>query len=131
MDFMLSSWIRSGGWRFQHAFTFKVSSSTDSSKLRHAWDTLVERHAILRSIFTNVADHNVLCVLKPGAIRTPWIEVIANGDRDDLQEVGRLARQTVVNPPLLRGAPASRVTYMHGKEADYLILEMHHALYGA
>lgn len=130
MDFIVSSWIRSGGWRFQHAFTFKVCPLTDSSKLHRAWDELVERHAILRSIFMHVGGRNIVCVLKPGSIRTPWIEVVTEADKDDLEEVGRIARQTVANPPLLRGGPASRVTYLHGKEGDYMVLEMHHALYG-
>ncbi|EUC66117.1 condensation domain protein, partial [Rhizoctonia solani AG-3 Rhs1AP] len=131
MNFMLSSWVRSGGWRFQHAFTFKVAQSVDSSRLHHAWDKLVERHAILRSIFVPFGDQNVLCVLKPGSIQTPWNEVIASGSIDDLEEVGRIARQTVGNPPVLRNGPAVRLTYMRGKESDYLVLEMHHALYDA
>ncbi|CAE6524666.1 unnamed protein product [Rhizoctonia solani] len=131
MNFMLSSWVRSGGWRFQHAFTFKVAPSVDSSKLHHAWDRLVERHAILRSIFIALDDQTVLCVLKPGSIRTPWNEVITDGSVDDLEEVGRIARQTVGNPPLLRNGPAARLTYMRGERGDYLVLEMHHALYDA
>ncbi|CAE6419816.1 unnamed protein product [Rhizoctonia solani] len=131
MNFMLSSWVRSGGWRFQHAFTFKVAHSVDSSRLHHAWDKLIERHAILRSIFVPLGGQNVLCVLKPGSIQTPWNEVIAGGSIDDLEEVGRIARQTVGNPPVLRNGPAARLTYMRGKESDYLVLEMHHALYDA
>ncbi|KAG8734468.1 Non-ribosomal peptide synthetase [Ceratobasidium sp. 423] len=131
MNFILSSWVRSGGWRFQHAFTFKVAPSVDSSRLHHAWDKLVERHAILRSIFVALGDQTVLCVLEPGSIRTPWNEVIADGSVDDLEEVGKIARQTVGNPPLLRNGPAARLTYMRGEKGDYLILEMHHALYDA
>ncbi|KAH7340224.1 hypothetical protein B0J17DRAFT_595170 [Rhizoctonia solani] len=131
MDFILSSWVRSGGWRFQHAFTFKVAPSVDVSRLHHAWDKLVEQHAILRSIFLSLDDQNVLCVLKPGSIRTPWNETIADGSIDDLEEVGRIARHTVGDPPLLRNGPAARLTSMRGKGGDYLILEMHHALYDA
>ncbi|KAJ1310440.1 hypothetical protein OPQ81_007173 [Rhizoctonia solani] len=131
MNFMLSSWVRSGGWRFQHAFTFRVAPSVDSSRLRHAWDRLVERHAILRSIFVALGDQNILCVLKPGSIQTPWIDVITDGIVGDLEEVGRIARRTVINPPLFRNGPAARLTYMYGREGDYLILEMHHALYDA
>ncbi|CUA72232.1 hypothetical protein RSOLAG22IIIB_00897 [Rhizoctonia solani] len=131
MNFIISSWVRSGGWRFQHAFTFKVAPSIDSSRLHCAWDKLVERHAILRSIFIGLGDQNIICVLKPGSIQTPWNEVIAGGSIDDLEEVGRIARQTVGNPPMLRNGPAARVTYMRGKQSDYLVLEMHHALYDA
>ncbi|CAE6433958.1 unnamed protein product [Rhizoctonia solani] len=131
MDFILSSWMRSGGWRFQHAFTFKVGASVDPSRLHQAWNKLVERHAILRTIFAAFGHQNILCVLKPGSISTPWNEVIADRNVDDLEEVGKIARKTIGDPPLLRNGPAARLTYMRGKESDYLILEMHHALYDA
>lgn len=130
MDFMLASWARSGGWSFQHVFAFKIASGTDTPKLHRAWDALVEQHAILRSIFINVAGQNVLCVLKPRSIQTPWIELLVDGEKPDLEEVGRYARQSMTDPPLLRGGPGSRVTYIHGQDSDYMILNMHHALYG-
>jgi aryl carrier-like protein len=131
MDFMLSAWNRSGGWRFQHVFTFKVSAGTDAPKLRRAWDALVERHGVMRSVLINVAGQNVLCVLKPGSVRTPWVEVIADGERTDLEEVGRHARRFIIDPPLLRDGPALGVTYIHGKGSDFMVLSMHHVLYGA
>ncbi|KAF8610148.1 hypothetical protein BDV93DRAFT_517326 [Ceratobasidium sp. AG-I] len=131
MDFMLASWVRSGGWSFQHVFAFKISPGTDTPKLHRAWDALVEQHAILRSVFVNITGQNVLCVLKPGSIRTPWIELILDGEKPDLEEVGQHARQAVVDPPLLRGGPGSRVTYIHGQDSDYMVLNMHHALYDA
>ncbi|CCO26027.1 Hydroxamate-type ferrichrome siderophore peptide synthetase [Rhizoctonia solani AG-1 IB] len=131
MDFILSSWVRSGGWRFQHAFTFKLAPSVSPSRLHQAWNKLVERHAILRTIFTTLGNQNIICVLKPGSISTPWNEVIVDGSVGDLEEVGKIAKKTVDNPPRLRNGPAARVTYMRGKEGDYLILEMHHVLYDA
>ncbi|KAG8748724.1 Non-ribosomal peptide synthetase [Ceratobasidium sp. 414] len=131
MDFMLSSWNRSGGWRFQHVFAFKVSPGVNAPKLRIAWDKLVERHAILRSVFVDIDGQNVLCVLKPGSIQTPWTNVIPDGKRGNLEEVGWLANSLLANPPQLRGGPAASVTYLHGKESDYMILSMHHALYDA
>ncbi|GAB1517179.1 Non-ribosomal peptide synthetase [Rhizoctonia solani] len=131
MDFILSSWVRSGGWRFQHAFTFKVAPFVDSPRLHQSWNKLVERHAILRTIFTVLGDQNILCVLRPGSISAPWNEVIVDGVIGDLEEVGKIARRTVSDPPSLRNGPAARLTYMRGKEGDYLILEMHHVLYDA
>ncbi|KDN49336.1 hypothetical protein RSAG8_02038, partial [Rhizoctonia solani AG-8 WAC10335] len=140
MNFILSSWVRSGGWRFQHAFTFKsdtpfyarfLSLLAIKIRLHRAWDRLVERHAILRSVFVALGDQNVLCVLKPGSIQTPWNEVIADGSIKASERVGRIARQTVGDPPVLRKGPAARLTYMRGKGGDYLVLEMHHVLYDA
>ncbi|QRW26940.1 condensation domain protein [Rhizoctonia solani] len=120
-----------GGWRFQHAFTFKVAPFVDSPRLHQSWNKLVERHAILRTVFTVLGDQNILCVLKPGSISAPWNEVIVDGAIGDLEEVGKIARRTVSDPPSLRNGPAARLTYMRGKEGDYLILEMHHVLYDA
>ncbi|KAG9127508.1 Non-ribosomal peptide synthetase [Ceratobasidium sp. 392] len=131
MDFMLSSWIRSGGWRFQHVFAFKVSSGVTSSKLHLAWNKLVERHAVLRSVFVNVQGRNLLCVLRAASFQIPWVNIIPDGGRNDLEEVGRVARDLVANPPLLRGGPAAGATYLHGNESDFLILSVHHALYDA
>ncbi|QRV86118.1 condensation domain protein [Ceratobasidium sp. AG-Ba] len=131
MDFMLSSCNRSGGWRFQHVFAFEVSRGTDASKLRLAWDQLVQRHAILRSVFMNVEARNVLCVLKPEAIQAPWTTSIVKSNQKDLEEVGRHAQYLFTNPPQLRGGPAAAVIYVCGKESDYMILGMHHALYDA
>ncbi|KAG8774039.1 Non-ribosomal peptide synthetase [Ceratobasidium sp. 428] len=131
MDFMLSSWIRSGGWRFQHVFAFKISPGANVSKLRFGWDKLAERYAILRSVFVNANGRNVLCVLKPGSIQAPWTNVIPDGERSDVEEVGRVVKCLVANPPQLRGGPAAGATYLHGKESDYLVLNMHHALYDA
>ncbi|KAF8758542.1 acetyl-CoA synthetase [Rhizoctonia solani] len=112
MDFILSSWVRSGGWRFQHAFTFKVAPFVDSPRLHQSWNKLVERHAILRTSLPFLAIKIFYAFLSP----------------DQSQHPG--TKRTVSDPPSLRNGPAARLTYMRGKEGDYLILEMHHVLYG-
>lgn len=51
MKWLIGSWQRSEGSRFQHAFAYKLPIDIDIERLKGAWGMLLQRHSLLRSTF--------------------------------------------------------------------------------
>lgn len=130
MKWLIGAWQRSHKTRFQHVFPFQLSSNIQSTQLRAAWFSLVQRHAILRSTFS--------CI--PGQ-QEPRLITFKKPDEDSWKEesvpaytfyVSLMARMKtmVANPPPLN-KPQARALFFRSKSHSYLILHLHHFQYDA
>ncbi|QIW95153.1 hypothetical protein AMS68_000671 [Peltaster fructicola] len=63
--YMLSVWRNTKGRLFYPTFTYQLNGSVDVERIRQAWETLVSKHSILRTIFvtTEQADYPVAQVI--------------------------------------------------------------------
>ncbi|KAI7202815.1 peptide synthetase, partial [Hortaea werneckii] len=115
--YMLSVWKNSGGQLFYPTFEYEVSRANFSiSQLRQAWEGLVQRHAILRTVFCLTGDEE-MPVLQV-ALKTP-----PPSFHDETTKTlhGGVHKQPMVD------LSVSNVNEGHYR----LSLKIHHALYDA
>ncbi|KAI6829033.1 peptide synthetase [Hortaea werneckii] len=115
--YMLSVWKNSGGQLFYPTFEYEVPMATISvSRLHQAWKGLVQRHAMLRTVFYMTYDEEIP-VLQV-ALKTP-----PQSFHDETEKT------------LHRGVPKQPMTDLsvsNVNEGHYrLSLKIHHALYDA
>ncbi|KAI0670364.1 hypothetical protein C8Q78DRAFT_1079337 [Trametes maxima] len=132
MEWMIGMWQRSEGSRFQHVFGYRLPANVDSGKLQKAWDTLLSRHAVLRSTFAY--DHEAaaprIVVFKTEALASSWhLEKLdaVSGDQDAVAQ--RMKQLVSGPPPILR--PITRAVLLQSSKASYLLIHLHHFQYDA
>lgn len=126
----LTAWLQSGRTLGEGTFTYACKQALDPDRLLDAWHTLRVRHAMLRTVFTATGGATaVQIVLKPSAIRSDAFDYIA------LSEVDGGGITHVVKQEACRRfdlfAPPVGLVLERGRDRDYLILRLHHALYDA
>ncbi|TDL27310.1 hypothetical protein BD410DRAFT_714619 [Rickenella mellea] len=132
MKWLIGAWQGSQGQRFQHAFAFRVSATDfDETKLREAWEMLVQYHAILRSTFLNGESDSVYVVVFK---RLPkdrlWSSVKSTDARPSDDIVAEFMRN-IVSRPLSTELPPARAVCFSTLDQCYLILHLHHFQYDA
>ncbi|GAB1738581.1 hypothetical protein NU219Hw_g3383t1 [Hortaea werneckii] len=115
--YMLSVWNNSGGQLFYPTFEYEVSTAKVSvSQLHQAWKGLVQRHAMLRTVFY-MTDDEEMPVLQV-ALKTP-----PPSFHDETTKALYGGAQT---------QPMVDLSVSHANEGYYrLSLKIHHALYDA
>ena len=108
-------------------FPFQITGSLDESKLQHACEALVERHTILRSIFTKFRSQTLQIVLKH--IHVPFDVVsLADGESPDVWArsfcVQDMKRELPMDQPTVKFVLVQSAQHRH-----ILIVRLAHAQY--
>lgn len=129
---MLSQSIRYQGKLYYNHVVFKLSSSTNLSKLRKAWEYVFRAHEILRAGFFEVDDGQhtfAMAIHKPQAVTLPWSLVDAIGD--DLEELLTEHKSLHASEAVRDlGVPPWQLTVFKSSDA-HVLLSAHHAIYDA
>jgi amino acid adenylation domain-containing protein len=119
--------IRPGSTAYHMSEIFRVSGLLDTAALQEAVDTLVSRHAALRTVFSDLADRSgtpTQRVLPPGAVR---VEIaMAATDPGAAREA---AVSEAKRPFDLARGPLLRVLVIRtGRAEQLLVLTLHHLI---
>ena len=103
---MLSQFLAKDGSVYMNYLRLTVPSNIDLEKLRLAWATVMERHAILRTGFTHVKDAFsafIMVQYTPKAVKLPWSVTSDEGSLQPvdewLQNLQRVAVDKLYLPP--------------------------------
>ncbi|KAG6917971.1 NRPS [Tephrocybe rancida] len=109
-----------------------LRSDTSTAGLRRAWQVIMARHPILRTVF--FFDNELAqIVLSPEHLSLPWAE-----EQTSIEETGEFVKWFLVtHAPLvaqdinatLSNSPAFRLTSFKTQKQPFLVLSIHHALY--
>ncbi len=119
---------RSEAYFIQFNYTFR--GRLDVSAFKQAWQRVVERHAVLRTLFTWERSDKMFQVVR-GKIQLPWQDLDWRGVPLDEQEI-RLQR--FLEEDRARGfdlaqAPLMRLTLIRSQESAYdFVVDIHHLL---
>ncbi|MDT5270271.1 MAG: hypothetical protein QOH49_2457, partial [Acidobacteriota bacterium] len=119
---------RSEAYFIQFNYTFR--GRLDVPAFKQAWQRVVERHAVLRTLFTWERSDKMFQVVR-GKIQLPWQDLDWRGVPLDEQEI-RLLR--FLEEDRARGfdlsqAPLMRLTLIHSQESTYdFVVDIHHLL---
>ena len=128
--YYLTTWLQSGRTLSEGTFTYTCKQALDPKRLLNAWHTLRERHAMLRTVFAAIdGTKAVQIVLKPSVIRSDAFHHII------LPEIGGDGIAQVVMQEACRRfdlfVPPVGLVLVDGRDGNYLVLRLHHALYDA
>lgn len=113
--YMLSVWNASAGQLFYPTFSYELQASVTVEQIREAWDQLVARHAILRTVFCATQDEQI-----------PVLQVVLKDLPDSNFHVNDQA------PAANSGRRPMAALHVTKREEGYhLGLKIHHALYDA
>ena len=119
--------IRRGSTAYHMSEIFRVSGWLDTAALQEAVDTLVSRHAALRTVFTDLADEAgtpTQRVLPPGAVR---VEIAMTAT--DPGAAREAAVSEAKRPFDLARGPLLRVLVIRtGRAEQLLVLTLHHLI---
>ncbi|KAG9899731.1 peptide synthetase, partial [Aureobasidium melanogenum] len=123
---MLSAKDTSGSSAYRNKTLFRLHGSVD--KLKACWETMLQRHSILRTTFLTTENSKfpfVQAVLSEWTL--PWEE------RDTVPDhPSALLESTQTHgDPLHEFLPPWKIQIYRADSAVYLLLDMHHALYDA
>ncbi|KAK3679486.1 NRPS [Recurvomyces mirabilis] len=113
--YMLSTWLQSAGQLFYPTFSYEIQTSLGEDRLRHAWEQLVKRHDVLRTVFCATNDSSIPAVQVvfksvPGSFNTDIVQ----------QSEARVLLQPMVS------------LFTEQTNKSWLLkLTIHHALYDA
>ncbi|TPX66343.1 hypothetical protein SpCBS45565_g04526 [Spizellomyces sp. 'palustris'] len=123
--YTLSAWVTSGYRDFCASFVYNVDK-IDSGRLQRAWESVVERHSILRTTFCVLGDGVVQVVLKSSPLQ--WSQETVNVWNEGI--VHRVIRREKAEPFTLQHHAPVRVRLVQGKDQKGLmVVSLHHALY--
>ncbi|KAH0359371.1 peptide synthetase, partial [Aureobasidium melanogenum] len=123
---MLSAKDTSGSSAYRNKTLFRLHGSVD--KLKSGWDTMLQRHDILRTIFLTTESSKfpfVQAVLSEWTL--PWEEC----DTVPEDPSALLESTQTHEDPLHETLPPWKIQVYRAEPATYLVLDMHHALYDA
>ncbi|KIY43686.1 hypothetical protein FISHEDRAFT_78528 [Fistulina hepatica ATCC 64428] len=130
MEWLIAAWQASGRRAFRHAFVYRLIETVDFERLKDAWAALVERHAILRSVFFATglpSNRYALCVLR--SFKSSFFEASITAD-NELAAVQLEARKLVRDGVSPR-EPFTRAGIWHAQKASYFVIALHHTQYDA
>lgn len=121
--YMLSTWLNSGGALFYSRFHYESTEHLDRSRLSKAWELLVNKFSILRTVFTPTGNRKV-----------PFLQVVLVRDHNPVIWLSEALAEGKTYPSLDRPLvsltvlprDANRLSHS-GKTSIYL--DIHHALY--
>lgn len=123
---MLSAKETSESSAYRNKTVFRIHGSVD--KLKACWETMLQRHSILRTIFLTTEDSKfpfVQAVLLEWTL--PWEECDTVPDHPS----ALLESAKTQGDPLHEFLPPWKIQVYTTDSAVYLLLDMHHALYDA
>lgn len=115
-----------GSGAYFNSFELRLGNEVSLEKVRMAWISLVDSHAILRSMFLNTPDGYVQIALK--RIKTPWREIMVRF-RDEMDDVMGSERRSWINenkPHLVR---PFELVHVQGPGLQRVFIHIFHALY--
>lgn len=130
MEWIIGTWQRSGGIRFQHAFVRRFTGRLELPRIEQTWNKLLQKHPILRATFVPVVRSSTriaLCVFDVPKITVKCRKL--SGKLPEMQALAEEAHRSVEHPPPAPGLHA-RLTLLEGKSNTYLIINLHHFQYG-
>ena len=134
IKWLIGAWQKSDRTRFQHAFAYLLPTDVNTEKLRTAWISLIQRHAILRSTIATApeSDEPRLVVFKPepGLLASMWEEIMLEDASSSKDEIEAFMKQRVSSPPDLK-KPVTRATLINVRESKYVVIYMNHFQYDA
>ncbi|KAF5864621.1 hypothetical protein ETB97_007179 [Aspergillus alliaceus] len=127
--FYISRWLQSGRRLWEFTFAFQSRVRLDQRQLQIAWTQLKQRHSILRTSFAAVSADEIVQVVSKSSKTSGEIQVDSDPSAENLQLfVQYLVYQLSGNPSTLLTPPA-RLRLVQHRDADILLLTLHHALY--
>ncbi|KAJ3918621.1 hypothetical protein F5877DRAFT_78832 [Lentinula edodes] len=136
MEWTLSAWQMN-----RAVFPFKLDRNDEaidvvSSRLHNAWQKLIRRHEILRSVLIHTEEQNyrvLLGILSMEEFEVPWEEdrlpshdLLSN--KTELELV-RMKTKELAVMPISFGQPPTQLVLLHGKQSSYIIIGLHHMQY--
>ena len=133
MQWLIAAWKRSKGARFQHVFCYRLQPQTDVPRLEKAWQTLLARHAILRSTFASSDTGNPYIVtFDYGYLGSRWTEKSFNLLHiKDLQAKVQDFMEALISDPPDMQEPMTHAYVLRSTKMAFLILHLHHFQYDA
>lgn len=107
----------------------RLRHGTDLSRLRQAWQRVIDHSAVLRSVFIEVSDPEIDTAFAQVVLRRyqKWPNVHECDSIDDLRALLDTARLEVAHT--LDSQPPTRVSCIKVKEERYMIVSLSHAQY--
>ncbi|KAL1306330.1 hypothetical protein AAFC00_005049 [Neodothiora populina] len=124
---MLSQSLATEGALYMHHHAFELLKNVDLSRLRSAWDSLVDDLDILRTTFYWLRDAS-----------TPWIAIVdpaAGPDWEELEVASpyehwlHLSNSNDFEERIHTHKPLARIQILKSAESTAMVLTMHHSLY--
>ncbi|KAF2153761.1 peptide synthetase [Myriangium duriaei CBS 260.36] len=112
--YLLSAWLSSRGSLFCPTFTYRLEGIHDIHAIYTAWDTLVDKHPILRTTFVATHDNEV-----------PFVQAI-HKHRDTASRANGTADSVTTTRQLYAG-----LKVINANSGNLLKVSLHHALYDA
>ncbi|RDW69259.1 hypothetical protein BP6252_08279 [Coleophoma cylindrospora] len=129
-SYHLASWLKSGRTFYEPTWPFKSSQKIDSSRLASAWQTLRNRHPVLRTIFVTTDDHTAYqVVLHADAVDDSTFQIVECRD-DFIEAVKKDVKESQASPSTLLTPPIS-LRLLQGEKQDAVTVKIHHSLYDA
>ena len=128
--FHLALWLKSGRTLGEATFTYACKERMDPNRVLNTWRSLRADHAILRTIFVATDPSTVVqVILKPTSIKSDSFQHIASpsSERDAIYQI----LQGEASNRFDLFCPPCKLLLIQGRDEDYVILRLHHALYDA
>ncbi|GAB7350568.1 hypothetical protein MBLNU459_g1145t2 [Dothideomycetes sp. NU459] len=114
--YMLSTWQNSGGQIFYPQFEYSLTIATDVGVISRAWEQLVTRHSILRTVFAATDDSDV-----------PFVQLVLRSPSSSFVDLDSVLDSRGDQ----EAQPFARLSAKKIKSGYQLLLKIHHALYDA
>lgn len=115
--YMLSAWQTTKGQVFFAEFKYVIKGDISARDIENAWNSLVARHAILRTTFHATGD-----------VELPFVQIVGHESRNSFVYLEDGASGTV---PSEIAQPFARLSISKTSEGFSAGLKIHHALYDA
>ncbi|GKU16789.1 unnamed protein product [Fusarium langsethiae] len=129
---MLASFIQSGGENYLNAMEYIVTDEIPLESLEKAWQSLHERHPMLRTGFVPVQHPDASFAMvryAPGSMKTPLS--VTEFESDEASDLLRLKGETSKSVLAALHQPPWTVTLVQTPQQISMKLVVHHALYDA
>ena len=105
----------------------RFTGPVDRETLRRAFETIVARHTILRTVYREEGREPVQVVLEPRPFHLPLIDLSAQGPDEQARVVSDLVRSESVRAFDLTSEPSLRVVLVRlSEESHVLLFNVHH-----
>jgi acyl carrier protein len=108
---------------------FRLAGKLDVAALRQSFDEIIRRHEILRTTFPVVNGSLVQKIAPPSAVNMSFADLQSLPEKEQSEQVARLAQEDTQRPFDLVNGPLLRATLIRlGEESHTLGLCLHHII---
>lgn len=126
---MLSQTLATSGQLYFHAFVMTLEPQTDLSRLKTAWDIVVQHLSILRTTFHYVSGAKTWIQVCHTAAPCNWAVHVKPIEESLQDSISMLVANLRASEESALSAPQVYLRLIQGEDATHLVLLMHHALY--